>query len=135
MGLDGLLSYGELRRDLFVRLSAGDQLENLRLPLAQCGRSDIRCAHFANKTGGGLGYILAIVVLVILLVLAARAWRGAAPAAAQALKPGASGSISDHGETGAGQAVRSGNLPDLKKTGRSTDDHVEEINQVTKGQD
>ncbi len=88
-----------------------------------------------RKMGGGLGYILAIVVLVILLLLSARAWRGAAPAAAQALKPGASGSVSDHGQTEAGQAVRSGNLPDLKKMGRNTDAHVKQLNEAAKGQD
>ena len=88
-----------------------------------------------SKSGGGFGYVLAIVVLAILLLLSVRAWKNAAPAAAQALKPGAPATLPDHGQTDAGKAVRSGNLPNTKKMGENTDAHVQEINEVTQGRD
>lgn len=88
-----------------------------------------------SKSGGGFGYILVLVVLAILLLLSVRAWRNAAPAAAQALKPGAPATLPDHGQTDAGKAVRSGNLPDTKKMGENTDVHVQEINEITQGRD
>jgi hypothetical protein len=88
-----------------------------------------------KHSGGGFGYVLAIVVVVILLMMSVRAWKNAAPAAAQALKPGAPATLPDHGQTEAAQAIRSGNLPDMKKMGKNTDDHIQEINQATKGQD
>ena len=87
-----------------------------------------------NKSGG-FGYILALAVLVILLFLSVRAWKNAAPAAAQALKPGAPATLPDHGQTGAGKEVRSGGLPNMKKMGENTDAHVQEINEVTQGRD
>jgi hypothetical protein len=89
----------------------------------------------SKSGGGGFGYVLVIVVLVILLMLSVKAWKNAAPAAVQALKPGAPATLPDHGQTDAAKAIRSGNLPDMKKMGRNTDDHIQEINQVTKGQD
>ena len=88
-----------------------------------------------SKSGGGFGYVLVLVVLVILLLLSVRAWRNAAPAAAQALKPGAPATVPDHGQTGARKEVRSGNLPDTKKMGENTDAHVQEINEITQGRD
>ena len=87
-----------------------------------------------NK-GGGFGYVLALAVLLILLFLSVRAWRNAAPAAAQALKPGIPATVPDHGQTDAGKAVRSGDLPNMKKMGENTDAHVQEINEVTQGRD
>ena len=85
--------------------------------------------------GGGFGYVLVLVVLVILLFMSVRAWKNAAPAAVQALKPGASATLPDHGQTDAAKAIRSGNLPDLKKMDQNTDTHVQEINDVTEGRD
>jgi hypothetical protein len=87
-----------------------------------------------SKSGGGFGYVLALAVLVILLFLSVRAWKNAVPAAVQALKPGSSATLPDHGQTEAGKAVRSGGLPDMKKMGGNTDTHVQEINEATKGQ-
>jgi hypothetical protein len=87
----------------------------------------------SKSGGGGFGYVLVLVVLVILLFLSVRAWKNAAPAAAQALKPGAPATLPDHDQTDASKAVRSGNLPDTKKMGQNTDAHVQEINDVTKG--
>ena len=88
-----------------------------------------------SKPGSGFGYILTLVVLVILLLLSVRAWKNAAPAAAQALKPGASATLPDHGQTEAAQAIRSGNLPDMKKMGQNTDQHIQQIKDAGKGQD
>jgi len=88
-----------------------------------------------RKMGGGFGTILALAALVILLLLAARAWKGAAPAAAQALKPNAPATVPDHGQAGAGHEVRSGGLPNMKKMGENTGAHVEQINEAAKGQD
>jgi len=88
-----------------------------------------------KNSGGGFGYVIALVALVILLLLSVKAWKGAAPAAAQALKPGASGGVPDHGQTGAGDALRSGNLPDVKQMGQNTDAHVQQVNEAARGQD
>ena len=88
-----------------------------------------------SSKGGGFGYVLALAVLLILLFLSVRAWRSAAPAAAQALKPGTPATVPDHGQTGAGKEVRSGGLPNVKKMGENTDAHVQEINEVTQGRD
>ena len=88
-----------------------------------------------RQTGGGFGYVLVIAVLVVLLLLSVRDWRNAAPAAAQALKPGASATVPEHGRTEAGREVRSGTLPNMKKTGENTDSHVQEINEITQGRD
>jgi len=88
-----------------------------------------------SKSGGGFGYVLAILVLAILLLLSVRAWRNAAPAAAQALKPGAPATVPDHGQAGAGKEVRSGGLPNIKKMGESTGAHADQINEAAKSQD
>jgi hypothetical protein len=88
--------------------------------------------------GGGLGFVMAIVVLVIVLLLASRAWNAVMPTAAQALTPGGPGGVrqvDDHGQTGAGDAVRSGKLPDLKQMGQSTDQHIHQIQDAAKKQD
>lgn len=85
-----------------------------------------------NKQGGGFGYFILLIVLAIVLLLATRAWKAVMLAAAQAVKPGAAGRVNDHGQKGAGEAVRSGNLPDLKQMGASTDRHVQQINEAAK---
>jgi hypothetical protein len=88
-----------------------------------------------KKTGGGLGFVIAILALVILLLLTARAWNSVLPAAKQALRPGAAGTVPDHGQTGAGEAIRSGGLPDLKQMNRNTDQHIRDIKDNAKEQD
>jgi len=87
------------------------------------------------KKGGGLGFVIMIVVLVVVLLLAARAWNAIMPVAAQALKPGPSGHVDDHGQTEAGQAVRSGTLPNIKQMGQNTDQHIKQVEDTAKGQD
>ncbi len=87
------------------------------------------------KRFGPFGTLLALAALVIVLLLAARAWKSAMPVAAQALKPGTGSAVPDHGDPQAAQAIRSGNLPDLKKMGQSTDAHIKQVQAATKGQD
>jgi len=84
---------------------------------------------------GPFGILMALLVLLIVLFLSERAWKGAMPAAAQALKPGSSQVVNDHGDKAAGDAVRSGNLPDLKTMGKRTDDHIQQVQDASKGQD
>jgi hypothetical protein len=94
-----------------------------------------------KKGGGGFGFVLAVVVLVIVLLLTARAWKAVMPTAAQALtpaaagRPGATPQVDDHGQTEAGDAVRSGTLPDLKRMEQSTDQHIRQIQDAAKKQD
>lgn len=88
-----------------------------------------------KKSGGGLGFVILIVALVIVLLLSARAWNAILPAAAQAVRPGAAGTVPDHGQSGAGEAIRSGTLPDLKQMNRNTDQHIQQMKDTAKGQD
>jgi hypothetical protein len=88
-----------------------------------------------KQGGGGLGFVMAIVVLVIVLFLAAKAWNAVMPKAAQAVVPGSSRHLDDHGQTGAGDAVRSGSLPDMKQMGQSTDQHIQQIQDAAGKQD
>ena len=78
---------------------------------------------------------MALAVLLIVLLLSGKAWKAAMPAASQALKPGAHPVVDDHGDKAAGDAVRSGNLPDLKTMDKRTDDHIKQIKDAAKGQD
>ncbi|HZM69346.1 MAG TPA: hypothetical protein VFB95_03135 [Candidatus Cryosericum sp.] len=88
-----------------------------------------------KQGGGGLGFVMAIVVLVIVLFLAAKAWNVAMPKAAQAVVPGSSRRVDDHGQTGAGDAVRSGTLPNMKQMGQNTDQHIQQIQDAAGKQD
>jgi len=88
-----------------------------------------------RKQGGGFGFFVLLIVLAVVLLLATHAWKTVMPVAAQAVKPGSSASVPDHGQKGAGEAIRSGNLPDLKKMGQNTDDHIQQVKDAAKGQD
>jgi hypothetical protein len=91
----------------------------------------------ATKTGGGgLGFVMAIVVLVIVMLLAGKAWNAVMPTAQQALNPGSSSKqVDDHGQKEVGDMVRSGQLPGLKQLGVSTDQHIEQVQDAAKKQD
>jgi hypothetical protein len=84
---------------------------------------------------GPLGTLLTLAALVIVLLLAAKAWKAAFPAAAQALKPTSNQAVPDHGDKAAGDAVRSGNLPNLKTTGERTDRHIQQVKEASSNQD
>ena len=88
------------------------------------------------KKLGPFGILMMLVVLLIVLLLSAKAWKSALPAAQQALKPGsAPQAVPDHGDKAAADAVRSGNLPDLKTMGSRTDQHIQQVKDASKGQD
>ncbi len=87
-----------------------------------------------KKSAGGIGFVILIVALVIVLLLSARAWNSILPVAKDALRPGA-GAVSDHGQSGAGEAIRSGGLPNLKQMDQNTDQHIQQIKDTAKGQD
>jgi hypothetical protein len=91
----------------------------------------------ATKTGGGgLGYVMAIVVLVIVMLLSAKAWNAVMPTAQQALAPDASKpQVDDHGQKEVGDMIRSGSLPGLKQLGASTDQHIQQVQDAAKKQD
>ena len=80
--------------------------------------------------GGGFGIVMLLVVVAIVLLLTAKNWKAVAPTAMQVTNPGAAGPVDDHGETGAGQAVRSGRLPDLNEMRQSTDAHAEQVQEM-----
>jgi len=89
-----------------------------------------------KRQGSGFGFVVLIVVVVVVLLLATKAWKAVMPIATQAVHPRAAGAaVSDHGQKEAGEGVRSGNLPDLKKMGQNTDAHVQQVNDTAKGQD
>ncbi len=88
-----------------------------------------------KKMGGGLGLVILIVTLVIVLLLSVRSWNSILPVAKQALQPGSAGGVPDHGQSGAGEAIRSGGLPNLKQMNQNTDRHIQQINDTAKGQD
>lgn len=88
-----------------------------------------------RKQGSSFGFFILLIVLVVVLILATRAWKAAMPVAAQAVKPGASAGVPDHGQKGAGEAVRSGTLPDLRQMGKSTDAHRQQVDEAAKKQD
>ncbi|HYV19898.1 MAG TPA: hypothetical protein VFC25_12810 [Verrucomicrobiae bacterium] len=91
----------------------------------------------ATKTGGGgLGFVMAIVVLVIVMLLAGKAWNAVMPTAQQALNPNASKPhVDDHGQKEVGDMVRSGSLPGLKQLGGATDQHIQQVQDAAKKQD
>jgi hypothetical protein len=91
----------------------------------------------ATKTGGGgLGFVMAIVVLVIVMLLAGKAWNAVMPTAQQALAPNSSRpQVDDHGQKEAGDMIRSGNLPNLRQMGAGTDQHIQQIQDAAKKQD
>lgn len=72
--------------------------------------------------------VVLIVTMAIVLLLVARSWREVAPAALDV--GGAAATVDDHGESGAGEAVRSGELPDLRDARRETDEHAEQLQEA-----
>lgn len=80
--------------------------------------------------GGAIGLIVLLVALVIVMVLVARSWESVAPEVIQITDtegPDVNVQFSDHGESQAGDALRRGNLPDLKETRQRTDDHAQQV--------
>lgn len=83
--------------------------------------------------GRGVGILLMVVVAAVVLWLTARAWRTVTPAATQLAHPARRPPLSDHGQTEAAQALRSGELPDLDEMRRRTDGHQDEVQEALAG--
>lgn len=86
-----------------------------------------RYIRIMKRGFGGFGILATLIVAAIVLLLAARAWRAAAPAAQQVLRPGSAAGVDDHGQTEAGEALRSGKLPGVEDMKRETDKHAAEV--------
>ena len=71
-----------------------------------------------------------VVVMAVVLLLVARSWKSVAPAATAVSGSGAPVQVDDHGESGAGTAVRSGDLPDLQEMREETRAHSEELQEA-----
>jgi hypothetical protein len=82
------------------------------------------------KKPSGFGLVMLVVVLVVVMFLVARQWRSVAPTALQVSDPDYSAIADDHGETGAGEALRSGRLPDLKDMRQQTGAHADQLQEA-----
>ena len=81
-----------------------------------------------TRRGGSFGIVVLVVVLAIVLLLVARSWRAVAPEAIDVSGPGGGAMVlDDRGQTGAGDAVRSGELPDLREMQQNTDAHAQRV--------
>ncbi len=74
--------------------------------------------------------ILLLVVLAVVLLLVAKSWKTMAPAALDVQDALQSGPLDDHGQSGAGDALRQGDLPRLQETRERTDAHAAEVQQA-----
>jgi hypothetical protein len=83
-----------------------------------------------RKQGSGFGFVILVVVLAVVLLLVARAWRSVAPTAAQIQGGDAPIAVEDHGEEEAGEAQRSGDLPDLNEMRDETDAHAQAVQEA-----
>ncbi len=88
-----------------------------------------------KKSGGGVGFVILVVALVVVMLLSAKAWNAMLPTAKQTLRPAAPGAIPEHGQTEVGDAIRSGNLPNLRQMNDNTDQHIQQMKEGAKGQD
>lgn len=83
-----------------------------------------------ERRGTGFGLVMLVVVMAVVLLLVARSWRSMAPAATAISDTRAPVQVEDHGESGAGAAVRSGDLPDLQEMREETRAHSEELQET-----
>jgi hypothetical protein len=74
--------------------------------------------------------IALVIVMAVVLVLVAKAWRSVAPEALEASDALPSTPVSDHGQTEAAGALRSGELPRLHETRQEADDHNARVQQA-----
>src|SRR5262245_54786425 len=76
------------------------------------------------------GILMTLVVMAVVLLLVAEAWKKFGPAAIsvqQATEGEGPVVVPDHGETGAGQALRQGKLPRVHEMRKRTDAHSEDV--------
>ena len=81
------------------------------------------------KRSSGIGFVMLVVVLAVVLLLAARQWKSVAPVALQ-IDPDQPAIANDHGEAGAGEALRSGGLPDLQDMRQQTGEHADQLQEA-----
>src|SRR5260221_9499530 len=86
-----------------------------------------------KKMGGGLGLVILIVTLVIVLLLSVRSWNSILPVAKQALQPGSAGGGPDYGQSGAGEAVPFGGVPNLEEMKQNTDRPIQRVSHTAQG--
>lgn len=79
------------------------------------------------RKGGGFGMVMLVIVLAVVLVLVAKHWKAVAPTAIQVTNPDAPVVVDDHGQTEAGEAIRSGQLPDLNDMRQQTSAHADRL--------
>jgi len=82
-----------------------------------------------NKSAGSvIGLVTLIVAMAVVMLLVARQWSAVAPTALQvAGTDGPPVIVETHGEDAAGEAVRSGTLPDLDDMQQATDAHADAV--------
>ena len=74
--------------------------------------------------------IILVVVLAIVLLLVAKQWKSVAPTVMQ-LDGDTPTIVPDtHGEAGAGEALQSGQLPNLNQMRQATDSHAEQVQET-----
>ena len=74
--------------------------------------------------------VVLIVVMAVVLLLVAKAWQRFGPDAIAVTDPASAGPTDDHGETGAAEELRSGDLPRLQEAQERTDAHAEQVQQA-----
>jgi hypothetical protein len=81
------------------------------------------------RKGGGFGMIMLVIVLLVVMLLVAKNWQAVAPTAVQVSTPAGDLPVvvDDRGQTEAGAAVRSGQLPDLNDMRQSTNQHAQQV--------
>ena len=80
-----------------------------------------------RKHGGGFGIVILLVVLAVVMLLVARNWKSVAPTAIQVTNPSSPVQVDDHGQPEAGEAIRSGQLPNLNDMRQATSQHASEV--------
>jgi hypothetical protein len=82
------------------------------------------------RRGSGIGMVMLVVVLAIVLLLVARNWRSVAPTAMELSDPEMHQTVDDHGQTEAGEAIRSGQLPGLNDMRQQTGAHAAQLQEA-----
>ena len=80
--------------------------------------------------GRGFSFLLLLIAMAVALLLAAKAWRTVTPTASQIVNPGSGDAVADHGDEKAGEAVRSGTLPDLNDMKQRTNTHTQNVQEA-----
>jgi len=74
--------------------------------------------------------LILIVTVAIVLLLVAKNWESIAPVATTLDAAGDRPRVDDHGQTGAGEALRQGNLPGLGEMRLQTDAHADDVQEA-----